>query len=58
MQRDLWLMDKLMCLRSLGAKAFMLLGLGMCLISFPGWRQPLPGPLLQRLERFYGSRPG
>ncbi len=51
-------MDKLMCLRSLGAKAFMLLGLGMCLISFPGWRQPLPGPLLQRLERFYGSRPG
>ncbi len=27
--------------------------LNMWLISFPEWRQRLPGPLLQRLERFY-----
>jgi hypothetical protein len=48
----IWFMDTLMRLRSLAAKAFLVLGLGMCLISFPEWRQHLPGPLLQRLERF------
>jgi hypothetical protein len=53
MPHDLRLMDKLMRLRSLAAKAFRVLGLGMCLRSFPEWRQPLPGALLLRLERFY-----
>jgi hypothetical protein len=49
-------MDTLMRLRSLAAKAFLVLGLGMCLISFPEWRQHLPGALLQRLERSCHAR--
>ncbi|MDB6003386.1 MAG: hypothetical protein JWR15_373 [Prosthecobacter sp.] len=53
MSKHLWMMNALTKVRSLAAKAFMLLGLGMCLISFPEWRQHLPGTLLQRLERFY-----
>ncbi|MDI1312109.1 hypothetical protein [Prosthecobacter sp.] len=56
MQTQLWLMNALMRVRSLAAKAFMLLGLGMCLISFPEWRQKLPAPLLQQLETFYHAR--
>ena len=53
MQRDLWLMDKLSRLRSLATIFMLVLGLGMCLISFPEGRRHLPDSLLQRLEYFY-----
>lgn len=56
MKWQLSLMNVLMRVRMLAAVMIMLLGLGMCLISFPEWRQHLPGTLLQRLERFYHAQ--
>lgn len=56
MKRDLLLMEGLTRVRSLAAKAFMLLGLGMCLISLPEWRKHVPTPVLQRLESFYHTQ--
>lgn len=56
MPMQLWLMNALAKVRSLATVAFLLLGLGMCLISFPEWRQHLPASLLLRLEHFYHTQ--
>jgi hypothetical protein len=56
MKRDLLLMEWLTRVRSLASIGLMLLGLGMCLISFPDWRKHLPQPILQQLESFYHTQ--
>ena len=56
LKRDLVLMHGLARLRSLATWIFLLLGLGMCLISFPPWQKYVPAPVVQGLEEFYHSQ--
>ena len=56
MRQHLWRMRQLMRLRQVATLVFLLLGLGLCLVSFPGLRQSVPAPVqlrLGQLERFY-----
>jgi len=43
-------------LRSVATLIFLLLGLGMCLISFPPWQKYVPAPVVQGLEAFHHSQ--
>ena len=49
-------MRTLFRVRSLATIVLLLLGLGMCLISFPELHHHLPPALMQRLERFYRAQ--
>lgn len=56
MSKHLWLMNALTKVRSLATGTFLILGLGMCLISFPEWRQRVPDAVMLRLDRFYHAQ--
>ena len=49
-------MELLIRVRSLAAKALLILGLGMCLISSPNLNKYVPTSLLHQLERFYKAQ--
>ena len=56
MSKHLWLMNALTKVRSLATGTFLILGLGMCLISFPEWRQRVPDAVMLRMDRFYHAQ--
>lgn len=56
MSKHLWLMNALTKVRSLATGTFLILGLGMCLISFPEWRQWVPDAVMLRMDRFYHAQ--